>query len=713
MADSFQTGMAPYQKEPLVLYGIGINTQAVLSLSRGYSFVGLLDQDEGNIGKEFYGKKVLSLEQVPAVAQRIVIVARTSVTPIIFCRIKDFVQKHNILVYDYAGRELSTNQDVYTSADLDYWNNTWPALKESIEKHDVISFDIFDTLLGRYVLQPKDIFYLIERDLRREGREIPYASMRIQAEQACGYAASLREIYENLYQSGISEADCKDWLTRELQWERKLTFPRKKVVEAFQYVRSLGKQVFLTSDMYLPKSELKTILQNHGIHGYDDILVSCEENAEKSDGALFKKLLSRTTEKTVLHIGDNRFSDVDMAEKTGLDTWQLYSGYDLFMVSNLQRLLAMPKMELGDRLVLGLLCAKLFEDPFALHHTRGSVVLSAEEDLGRCFLGPWALGIMQWMAGQAECRRIEQILFPSRDGFLFYHVAQIMQKYDYFEGIALRYVKTSRIAASAAMIRSKSDLETFLRMRGSYYYGKPKEKILHECFSIELNPASPKLAEKIQGYEDLLACLEPYIEQIIHNADWKRKNYYSYLKKQGIGCTKSTGIFDFVAAGTVQFYLEKLFKTHMTGLYVAVMDNSYEIFPEKGRIESAYGTIAYYGGSETALSRIYTALETILIDGDEMLLYFDDAGEPVYRQRNGVNYEHALAIQRYACQFISEYLSVFGMQELSLPFLDQLIGIIFDSTACKLSGTLRGMFLHDEVSPEEIKSAWSGNYFNS
>lgn len=713
VADSFQTGMAPYQKEPLVLYGIGLNTQAVLALSKGYSFAGLLDQDEGNTGKEFYGKKVLSLEQVPAVSHRIVIIARTSVTPIIFHRISSFAQKHHISVHDYSGRELRTGQQRYTPADLDYWNSTWPGLKESIEQHDVISFDIFDTLLGRYVLQPKDVFSLLEQQLRQEGRAVAYASMRAEAERACGYAASLGEIYERLCQNGISKADCMTWRARELQWEQKLTFPRERVVQAFQYARSLGKQVFLTSDMYLPKSELERLLQSHGICGYDDLLVSCEEKAEKSDGALFQKLLSKTGEKTVLHIGDNRFSDVDMAQKAGLDTWQVYSSYDLFMVSSLQRLLAVPKMTLGDRLVLGMLCARLFEDPFALHPTRGVVTLSKEEELGRCFLGPWALGIVQWMAKKAESRGIEQILFPSRDGFLFYHVARIAQKQGAFRGVALRYIKASRVAASSAAICSKSDLETFLKMRGSYYYGKPQQTILQECFSIEPDPALPKQQEKIRGYEDLLACLEPHIEQIIQHAAQKRKNYHVYLKQQGIDCAQKTAIFDFVAAGTVQFYLEKLLKTRMLGLYAAVMDNSYLIFPEKGRIEAAYGTIAYYGGSETALSHIYTALETILVDGDEMLLYFDETGRPVFRPKSGTDYEPALAAQRCACQFVSEYLWMFGAQELSLPFLDQLIGTIFDSTACGMSKALRGMFLHDEVPAEEIESAWSGSYSNS
>ena len=111
----------------------------------------------------------------------------------------------------------------------------------------------------------------------------------------------------------------------------------------------------------------------------------------------------------------------------GLDTWQVYSSYDMLSVSSIRSLAENPPKELGGRLALGLLCAKLFADPFALHETKGALVLSQPEQVGYSFIGPWALSFMQWAAEQIKNHGIEEFIFPSRDGFLFYNMGQIIQ----------------------------------------------------------------------------------------------------------------------------------------------------------------------------------------------------------------------------------------------------------------------------------------------
>ena len=80
VADAFQKGMAAYQKEPLVLYGTGKNTQAVLNLTKGFNIVGLLDPNLA--GKVVYGKPVLTLEEAAACTRRIVIIANVGAYPL-------------------------------------------------------------------------------------------------------------------------------------------------------------------------------------------------------------------------------------------------------------------------------------------------------------------------------------------------------------------------------------------------------------------------------------------------------------------------------------------------------------------------------------------------------------------------------------------------------------------------------------------------------
>ena len=146
---------------------------------------------------------------------------------------------------------------------------------------------------------------------------------------------------------GISEEDCHDWQLRELEWEKKVVFPRKRMAEVFQYAKELGKKIVLTSDMYLSKGKIHNLLERCGIVGYDELLISCQEKAEKSDGKLFAKLLERAGGKSILHIGDNPFSDGEMAQSMGLDTWQVYSSYDMLSVSSIRSLAENPPKELG------------------------------------------------------------------------------------------------------------------------------------------------------------------------------------------------------------------------------------------------------------------------------------------------------------------------------------------------------------------------------
>ena len=78
-------------------------------------------------------------------------------------------------------------------------------IKNQIDKHNIISFDIFDTLLKRNVLYPYDVFTLVELAYsRRYAHPVcSFREKRIQAESARRRKSNqeevtLDEIYEEL-----------------------------------------------------------------------------------------------------------------------------------------------------------------------------------------------------------------------------------------------------------------------------------------------------------------------------------------------------------------------------------------------------------------------------------------------------------------------------------------------------------------------------------
>jgi len=692
VAEAFQQGMAPFKQEPLVIYGIGKNTPAVLALTEGFTFAGLLDQDPANIGRTVYGKRVLSLEEAAAASKRIVIIARASLVPVIFRRIKAFTGDHGITVYDCGGRLLGNGGNSCGLPDLEYWDRSFEDLKTAVAQHDIISFDIFDTLIGRRVLQPQDVFALVEQELHEEGCQAPFAKLRIRAETLCGHMAALDDIYACLREAGIPGETCGDWRKRELAWERKVVFPREKMAELLLYAKKLGKRVFLTSDMYLPSEQLSELLKLCGITGYDALLVSCEEKAEKSDGSLFGRLLERAGEGTVLHIGDNAFADGEMPRCMGIDTWRIYSGYDLLAVSSIGALLTDFPKELGVRLALGMLCAKLFADPFALHGTRGMVVLPQAEQVGYCILAPWALSFMQWAAGQVRAHGVKEFLFPSRDGYLFYHIGEIMQRHGYFPETALRYFKASRRALSTASIRSEEDLKKAVLRKELYL---TKGELLTILFRIVPHSLDTEQAEHAEDPEAFFRYARSYLPEIQEEARYERKNYRTYLESQGLFNDRKSAVFDFFAAGTVQYYLEQMLGKPLLGLYCArTSPSETAAYLDREQILSAFGNAGYYG-SENALQTIYIALEALLIDGDGSLAYFDETGNPVFQSSGGVSYLQALETQRHICRFTDDYLSMFGPISISLEAADQFLKVISEGY-CRIPRPAADAFIHDD-----------------
>ena len=167
-------------KKDIVLYGIGVNTKAILTEIHDPNIIGLMDPlSEGSI---VLGKPVLSVAEASQQAGLIVIVARPTVVPIIFDRIRDLEVTHHIPIYNIEGKRLIEEEETLFSSDLPYWNCSSEALKQKIATADVVSFDIFDTLIARDVLRPVDLFVFLERKMQKEG--IPCKSFAVQRRAA-------------------------------------------------------------------------------------------------------------------------------------------------------------------------------------------------------------------------------------------------------------------------------------------------------------------------------------------------------------------------------------------------------------------------------------------------------------------------------------------------------------------------------------------------
>lgn len=131
---------------------------------------------------------------------------------------------------------------------------------ELIDKHKIISFDVFDTLICRDVNNYKIVFEVIEKKLIKKYGDlfVGFAEKRIDAErktrELINREVTLDEIYANLNYTN------NDIIKKiEEETEIGLTSPNPVIIPIYNYCVKNNKTVVVTSDMYLSEDIIRRI----------------------------------------------------------------------------------------------------------------------------------------------------------------------------------------------------------------------------------------------------------------------------------------------------------------------------------------------------------------------------------------------------------------------------------------------------------------------
>ena len=284
--------LAEYQGQKIALYGLGTETERFLSeMGDAVSVAGLLDGFREDW--EIYGYPIISLKETLSKRVRLIIaVARPGSCKVIARRVGAFCRENGIALYDVRGRGLLENRAVsYDFKQLG--GKTRLELLEKIGWADVVSFDLFDTLVMRKVRSYTDIFGLMDLRLQKGGVYIPdFVKLRLWAEKELSRdkAPGLVEIYKYvLKKTGGNFVDAPELAAMEWEIDLSVIAVRSHMRDIFCKAAAAGKQVVVTTDSYYSLGQIKTILSRFGLTGYDNILVSFEYGISKTQG-LFKAL---------------------------------------------------------------------------------------------------------------------------------------------------------------------------------------------------------------------------------------------------------------------------------------------------------------------------------------------------------------------------------------------------------------------------------------
>lgn len=662
--EKFRHVFSEIKNKRVAIYGMGRRSATLLPGITDFNIVGVLDRDESNVGKELCGIKVISIKDVSTDADVIIINSDPSNYEIIYKRIaKDVI----VPVY-YADGRLACLSDKDTSYEQnEYWQSSYQELKDKIDKVEVVSFDIFDTLIMRKIFSPEDVFRLLEEKVRVELKlDCEIANVRAQAASMCGSYATINEIYQYIkQQTNLIDKNIIDIMQLEKDIDIDLCITRRDIADLYEYCLTCGKEVYLISDMYYTLQDIKRILDKCGVKVPDDehIWISCEKKADKVSGSLWEKY-SKLVSKDIrcLHIGDNKTGDAKNPVIYGIDSYYIMSAKDMLMKSSISEL-ASSVNTVSDSICLGLVAAKLFNSPFALCSTNGKVSYDDSEIYGYCVYGPLLEKFLIWLYYNSRKDGIDKLLFFARDGYFLekdYKVVSELLNDGYEQDWC--YLPISRRLIYMATMENEDD---FKRVVAFPYVGTFAE-YMKSRFGIIVTEVTSEYNNRqinaVGDSKDILEWIQPYKDEIIKKAKRERENYLRYLKTDGDMQKGLTyGTVDLGYYGTNQYYLQRLtgIKTKGYCFYACLgKDNVY--------ISDISMTGCFqYGDDYTAEKSIVRKknmyIETFITAPHGMISYIDNQGKMICKP-DGKSQEYFDIKEKVNCgavDFIVNYINIY------------------------------------------------------
>lgn len=447
-------------------------------------------------------------------------------------------------------------------------------LKNRICEVEIVSFDIFDTLLLRNVIHPTDIFKAVEVEYNLNAQShIEFYSLRVKAEDDARRLSIEEDItFDEIYQCLEKELGpiAEELKYLEIDVEEKFLTANVEMKEVYDWARSMNKKIFIISDMYLPVDVIKELLEINGFEQYDRIYVSSELMKTKASGSIYPYI--RETEHIAsdvkwLHIGDNYHSDVITAEANRVE------GYHYPKLQEREKIEAIES--LGDSIVRAI----------QLKHKYSYTSQDYWYRFGADHVSSVYIGLMNWM--KEQLRGKDNIYFLARDGYIPYKLYDILTQYDtqlpkgkylYASRRAFIYPQLLYVNRAEALevltaynggLNQKITLQEIMDNIGldSEYYTSTISNYNFSSFNETINESNLKDAK------NFLASIWSDIEVVLQR---ELSLLEKYLEESGVGNVEVVNIFDIGWRGSTQLALQKILRKPVRGYYFGTADNIYE-----------------------------------------------------------------------------------------------------------------------------------------
>lgn len=661
--------------ETVILYGTGQYTQLILQRSLPFQVIGLMDQKKA--GSYCYGLPVLDENAVRCSGCRnMILVANLSSVPAICRRISTFVRACGITVYCMNGRKPMEEPDNITI--LTDGIKSPDELLARADYYDVISFDLFDTLIARKCLLPEYVFTLVEQRARAEGivLAVDFTVRRQAAEKALYHGGCPWYQLDDIYRWIGSDCQLNPNIASRLQQleqetELEVAIPRPDMVSAYQRLLKCGKHVIITSDMYLTSGQLKPILEKCGLSNAE-LYVSCEQKSSKHQGTLFQTLQNRFPGQKILHIGDNPCCDAERAREYGLGSILIPSANKW-----------MENLQLPGKLnpyMCTLFAQRCFSSAFPVENSGRHILITSPEDVGYLFFGPLAVGYLAWLVMELPAHQIDRFLFISRDGYLFQKLYKKilplygnLPKSDYF--------LTSRRCAAVASLKTEADVR-FLFEDVCYDRDMSLGDLLARIYGVADTEDDDEARRSVAdiGIESTWEYLcRRYLPHILEHSATERERYLRYMNSFDL-CEERIGMMNFVGRGVTQKCLQSILERNLIGFYTALEYDSNHILDKCAAVSWYPELLSTHTGKRKLAEQLLLG-ETVFSAPVGALMAFSDKGEPVYEKTTKGRAAFVLACHAGIAKYLDDILTLRGgLQGLenTVDTVDTVFGLLCD-----------------------------------
>ncbi len=456
-----------------------------------------------------------------------------------------------------------------------YFDMDVEAMCYIMRQYDIVTFDIFDTLITRKIYNPDDSFEIIQGKLNRRGISIEdYKKKRKDAEfrvrQKKNFAGDcdIHEIYDEFIETADVSKDIAEQVKQiEIDTEYDLVMPRYDMLRLFNMLKSFDCRIILISDMYLTKDMIARMLNKCGYSGWEELIVSNDVGVRKDNGTMWDYFFDKYPGVRTVHCGDNESSDIHRLAVRGKDTLYVMKGSKLNTMMKARYLMDGEELNPLESAVIGMPMNRVVANsPFAMAYKRFTSVIGSYYDFGYAAMAPVIFYFMLWLIKENKGK--EEYLFAAREGHYLQKTFNIFAKYlDEAKEINNHYLYISRRAVTVMNIRSIEDVREIMKIK---YVGT-----LRELLYYRLNFWHPGMQDSVielpRDIDLVMPIIEQHFDEIKESAERERNAYLKYIDSLNLDFdNKDVTLIDLGYAGTAQYYLAKLLDKKIAGRYFAV-----------------------------------------------------------------------------------------------------------------------------------------------